>query len=170
MILIILIIFSQIRRDQFEINPEQVESIWHPNFDFLNLMKYDETQISGSTKSSTNMWYDKKSNHFQYTTHFQLTISCDFNFANFPFDSQECSLQYGSSKDIIPNMTLKPPLLTYGKWKYVNKDKPIVLKSLPQFEIKLKPLQSFEIETFGSRKLLGSLRQQQFQGCVCVVR
>ena len=149
MILFIIIIFSQILRDHFEIDPKQVESIWHPNFDFLNLMKYDETQISGSTKSSTNMWYDKKSNHFQYTTHFQLTISCDFNFANFPFDSQECSLQFGSLVP-IPKMILKPPVLTYGKWQYVNKEKPIILKSLSHFEIKLNSLPSFEIETFGS--------------------
>ena len=41
---------------------KQAESIWHPDGDFLNHLKYDETQISGRTKSSTNMWYNRKEN------------------------------------------------------------------------------------------------------------
>ena len=113
-------------------------------------MKYEENKISGKTKSSTNLFYQRDTGYIWYFNSFRLTFSCAFHFAHFPFDSHECSMRYGDAFGQIPNVIFEPPKLMYGDWKSVIDEEPIILNGLTQFEVKLKPLSSFEVEISGN--------------------
>ena len=41
------------------------------------------------------------------------------------------------------------PSIVYDDWQFVSEEQPIILKSFPQFEVKLKSLPSFEIKAYG---------------------
>ena len=76
---------------------------------------------------------------------FQLTFSCDFDFSHFPFDKQKCSIQFGHTLDQIHEVILESPKIQYGNKFSAIGNSPIISKNLPQFEVRLKPLPSFQI-------------------------
>ena len=79
-----------------------------------------------------------------YSEMFQLTFSCPFHLANFPFDSHQCNLTYGGH---YPTkwMTLNPPYISYWEKKTSLGKVPIMLNNFPlPFEFELQPLPSFE--------------------------
>ena len=59
-------------------------------------------------------------------------------------------MRYGDAFGQIPNVIFEPPILNYGNWKSVVEEEPIILNGLTQFEVKLKPLSSFEVEISGN--------------------
>ena len=46
---------------------------------------------------SSSFWiFENHSHYLKYHEEFQLTISCHFNFKNFPFDMNECPIYFGN--------------------------------------------------------------------------
>ena len=46
---------------------------------------------------TSSFWiFENHSHHLKYGEEFQLTISCHFNFKNFPFDMNECPIYFGN--------------------------------------------------------------------------
>ena len=100
---------------------------------------------SSVRSSSTSIWYVLAKKNLCQIRSFQLTFSCDFDFSLFPFDNQKCSIKFGHTIDQIHEVTLMSPIIRYGRFSAIGKN-PIILKNLPQFEVRLKPLPSFQVE------------------------
>ena len=46
--------------------------------------------------TTTSSFWLHENHYLQYGEEFQLTISCHFNFKNFPFDYNECPIYFGN--------------------------------------------------------------------------
>jgi hypothetical protein len=81
---------------------------------------------------------------------FQLTFSCNFDFAEFPFDSHECPLNYGDGVFHQHFMTFNTTNASFGEFgtnlSTNSGGDPIILDNLPfQFEFQLVSLPNFEL-------------------------
>ena len=75
----------------------------------------------------------------------QLSFSCPFDFSNFPFDTHECSLEYGSFIANSNRVLLNSSRISYGNKNTKIGDPPITIRdSVLPFEFELKPLSTFE--------------------------
>ena len=70
--------------------------MWQPGFKFENILDYKQTKGYGVTPTSSFWIFENQSHYLQYGEEFQLTISCHYNFKNFPFDMNECSIYFGN--------------------------------------------------------------------------
>ena len=77
--------------DPIPIDFELETSIWKPIIKFDNVIS--KTDNSGKIKDSI-MWFNTKNSRIEHVKDFVLTIFCNFEFKNFPFDVQECNLTY----------------------------------------------------------------------------
>ena len=74
---------------------EQSELVWQPVIEFEQLMEFKQRAMYGDTDSSVsyvfplNKWHAGNRGAWGK---FQLTFSCNFDFADYPFDSHECPL------------------------------------------------------------------------------
>ena len=77
---------------------------------------------------------------------FHLTFSCHFDFAEFPFDSHECPIEYGSIHFSQEQMKLNMTKAVFGNMSTKSGGDPIVLDNLPfPFEFQLVVLPTFEV-------------------------
>ena len=77
---------------------------------------------------------------------FQLTFSCNFDFAEFPFDSQECPLEYGDGKFTQLAMRFNRTVAAFNNLITGSGYDPIILNNLPfPFEFQLVSLPTFEL-------------------------
>ena len=60
---------------------------------------------------------------------FQLTFSCNFDFDEFPFDSQECPLEYGDGKFTQFAMRFNRTGAVFGNQTTGSGDDPIILNN-----------------------------------------
>ena len=123
--------------------------MWSPQITFRPLLKNEKSIPYGGSQSFA-LWGIKTPNeknaNMMYFEDFQLTISCEFNFSKFPFDSHECPLEYGDNKE-IEKVEMKSPLIDYGKFK---KTKAIVIDDLTlPFEITIESIQPFNETCYG---------------------
>ena len=71
-----------------------------------------------------------------YAESFEITFSCPFSFANFPFDSQKCCLGY-----FAPLENLYMGITANVSYEHINSSAFNVMKKLP-FEITVKPVET----------------------------
>ena len=77
---------------------------------------------------------------------FHLTFSCHFDFAEFPFDSHECPIEYGSIYFSQDQMRFNATKAVFGNMSTKIGGDPIILNNLPfPFEFQLVALPTFEI-------------------------
>ena len=77
---------------------------------------------------------------------FHLTLSCHFDFAEFPFDSHECPIEYGSIYFSQEQMRFNTTQAVFGNMSTNIGGDPIILDNLPfPFEFQLVVLPTFEI-------------------------
>jgi len=79
------------------IDKKTSKSIWHPTIFFNNLMKKENTKFYGGTGEGTMEYFhgiNQTMNLLLYVESFLLKFSCTMNFSMFPFDSNQCCLDY----------------------------------------------------------------------------
>ena len=75
--------------------------------------------------------YYKKEQNMEYSETFHLKFSCHFDFTDYPFDSHECFMHYGSYDTLASEVTLTPPTISYREFVTRNGEKPMNLQGLP---------------------------------------
>ena len=118
------------------------KSIWNPVIMFWNLKKYEPTKIYGDDEK---YFFAFENNSLWYGQGFQLTFSCHFNLQKFPFDSNECRMEYGDYMDGADKMTLNTAKIVYDDKKIGDgADPPIVIDDLPYpFEFEIQSIPTF---------------------------
>ena len=111
-------------------------------------MEFKPTPMYGNTGSSVSKvlpsWISSKYNRVNKEI-FQLAFSCNFDFAEFPFDTQECPLEYGDGKFTQFAMRFNRTGAVFGNQTTGSGDDPIILNNLPfPFEFQLVSLPTFE--------------------------
>ena len=115
---------------------------------YENLLKYENTKLYGDSVTFSLSYRGNKT--LRYSEEIKLTFFCKFHFANFPFDSHECHLQYGDNLFGNNEIILNPPKLCYGNSETSAGKDPIVISDSPfPYEIELEPIPSFEKENEG---------------------
>ena len=74
------------------------------------------------TSKSGYYFYAPEWNHFFYGVPLQLTFSCRFDFAGFPFDSHECPMEFGErlkqTKDVTHCYSIRSNLKKMGPLQF----------------------------------------------------
>ena len=124
-----------------------VIGIWSPIIAFGNLLSYEKTKFYGGHKPFS-FWYEGtwKYGYAVYHEELQLSFSCPFNFENYPFDSNLCTLEFGSQAWSAKKVRLRPEKIIYEELSttiiHSLTEDPIILNDLPhpyEFEFNLEP-------------------------------
>ena len=134
-----------------EINVDSNEiGIWSPIINFGHLLTYEKTKFYGGYKPFS-FWYGNtgKEEVIIYHEEVQLSFSCPFNFENYPFDSNVCTLEFGSQAWTVKTLTLKPSKIIYEDVStsiiHSLADDPMILNDLPHpFDFKFNLKAAFE--------------------------
>ena len=108
-------------------------------------MEFKQRPMYGDTDSSVSKMFPKWNQNRLNSETFQLTFSCNFNFAHFPFDSHECPIEYGSGILKQEKMRFNLTRTEFGNLSTESGGDPIILDNLPfPFEFQLVVLPTFE--------------------------
>ena len=122
--------------------------IWQPIFEIRRLMEFEGTPMLGDTDSSTSVVLTLNQNRL-VGYNFQLTFSCHFNFAAFPFDHHDCPMEYGDGVLSQEFMTFNMTMVTFRNQSTKSEGDPIMIDNLPfPFEFQLVTLPTFEREKY----------------------
>ena len=126
---------------------EAAKTAWSPDIGFGHLLMLEKMEGVGGrrTSKSSNYFYSSEFNSLLYSVPLQLTFSCLFDFAEFPFDSHECPMEIGErlapTKDVMYNASQ----ITHGNELHIIGDHPIILDNLAfPYEFHLQSLPAFE--------------------------
>ena len=111
-------------------------------------MEFKITPIYGQTDTSGSMVLPKWLYHRNRLAakSFHLTFSCHFDFTEFPFDSHECPIEYGSIYFSQEQMRFNETQAVVGNISTKSGGDPIILDNLPfPFEFQLVVLPTFEL-------------------------
>ena len=117
-------------------------------------MKYELTQPYGGDTTFT-FWLaieksKPKSYSMQYGEEFQVTLSCHFNLAKYPFDSHECQLYFGDQRYNSSELKFNPINIHYNMNRNSEEVDPIIIDNSPlPFKFQLKPLAVKEKDVIG---------------------
>ena len=126
--------------------------IWRPIITFGHLLEYKKTALYGGDKTfsffyvNTNSWLGKL---IVYQEEVQLSFFCPFRYEKYPFDSHNCTLEFGSNNWPSNVLTLKPFTISYEHvsppLKHWLGEDPIILTDLPHpFDFEFKFKKTFE--------------------------
>ena len=128
----------------YVLTDEESGLIWQPVIEFRELMEFEGTPMLGDTDSSTSVVFPLNQNRFA-AYNFQLTFSCDFNFAEFPFDHHDCPMEYGDGFFGQQYMTFNITMATFSNKSTKSGGDPIIMDKFPfPFEFQLVSLPIFE--------------------------
>ena len=123
-----------------------VIGIWSPIIAFGHLLSYEKTKFYGDDKPYFFSYINTGKQVVVYHEEVQMSFSCPFNFENYPFDSNECTLEFGSKILPTKRLKLKPSKIIYEDVSPPTKHKlsedPMILNDLPHpfnFKFNLKP-------------------------------
>ena len=129
----------------YVLTDEESGLIWQPVIEFRELMEFEGTPMLGDTDSSTSVVFPLNQNRFA-AYNFQLTFSCDFNFAEFPFDHHDCPMEYGDGFFGQQYMTFNITMATFSNKSTKSGGDPIIMDKFPfPFEFQLVSLPTFEL-------------------------
>lgn len=80
--------------------------------EFGNLLKYEKTSVYGDT-STFSFWYWGNQT-LEYDEEIKLTLFCNFQFMDYPFDSHECRVEYGDDSLGISQIKFESATILYG--------------------------------------------------------
>ena len=126
----------------FILDSNKRKSIWNPVIMFWNLKKHEPTKIYGNDEKYSFLF---ENHSLWYGEGFQLTFSCHFNLQKFPFDSNECRMEYGDYMYGADNLTLNTAKIVYDDRKIrQGPDPPIFIDDLPYpFEFEIQSIPTF---------------------------
>ena len=110
-------------------------------------MEVKKTPVYGTDSSGSMVFQKRYLNKNRLAGElFQLTFSCHFDFAEFPFDSHECPIEYGSGILMQEKMRFDVTMAEFGNLSTKSGGDPIILDDLPfRFEFQLETLPNFEL-------------------------
>ena len=111
-------------------------------------MELKKRQILGQSESSVSLVFPPSIDprNRLVADAFQLTLSCNFDFAGFPFDFQECPIKYGDALQGIERMMFNTTLARFGNLSTKSGGDPIIIDNLPfPFEFQIVALPTFEL-------------------------
>ena len=113
-------------------------------------MNYNQAQVYGGNREANFHYLGNQT--LQYGEQFQLELSCPFNFTKFPFDSNECFIEYVTFEHLLVDIKLKPLTIVYRNTSHKFGAPPIILQQ-PQhpysIELKSLPASTKEYSTIG---------------------
>ena len=77
------------------LDPKIAEELFFPKMKKIRVKAIQDLQFYGPVESS--YFWHQYPHHFEYLQTMKVEFYCSFNFANFPFDSHHCDINYGSS-------------------------------------------------------------------------
>ena len=132
-----------------DLTGEESRLLWHPVIEFERVMEFKQRPMYGDTDSSVSKIFPKwlwNQNRLNQET-FQLTFSCHFHFADFPFDSHECPIEYGSGTLKQEKMRFNVTRAEFSNLSTNSGSDPIILDDLPfPFEFQLVVLPNFGLK------------------------
>ena len=77
-----------------------------------------------------------------------MTFSCHFHFGNFPFDTQQCRIEFGDLLYTTQKMELNATCISFkGFPTTCYKDDPIIIGDLPYpYDFQLMPILPFVVD------------------------
>ena len=104
------------------------------------------------TSKSGYYFYASEWNLFFYGVPLQLTFSCRFDFAGFPFDSHECPMEFGERLKSTEDVTYNAPHIIYFNESQRFGEHPIIINNLVfPYEFQLQSLSEFQkFNSYGS--------------------
>ena len=85
--------------------------IWRPSLSFGNALSIAKHSTYGGRVDSS-YWF-RKPNNLEYAEVLKITISCNFNFNAFPFDSHVCHFNLQDTKYTVNEVELLSPAFFY---------------------------------------------------------
>jgi hypothetical protein len=93
---------------------------------FKNILKIDKLSIYGGGSSTKYFWL-LYPHYVEYAEHIKLTISCDFDFSHYLFDSNECHMDFGDHVYEYDNIQLEATEIYFaGKYTSIDEPSPII--------------------------------------------
>ena len=97
------------------------------------------------TSKSGYYFYGSEWNNFFYGVPLQLTFSCRFDFAGFPFDSHECPMEFGERLKPTKDVAYNTSRIIYGNESQRIGEHPIIIDNLAfPYEFHLQSLSEFQ--------------------------
>ena len=139
-------------------------STWHPETTFWKLKKYQPTKIYGGNEKFT-FYYDNEYHSVWYGERFQLTFSCPFDLQKFPFDSNECRMEYG---DYLGGVNYTAATIVYDDRTTRDGAASILIDDLPYpFEFEIQSIPTFNRTiadwTYSSTGMLLIIKRKSFR-------
>ena len=113
-------------RHPFEITGRKAKMVWHPVIEFGHLLDFKRTDLYGGPWQisfwhlGNSLDHPRFKNMLAYGEKFQLTFSCNFSFADFPFDTHECPMIFGDPKYSTRRIMFNSTTLYYIRDSYRN--------------------------------------------------
>ena len=134
-------------RTWIEVTEEVANTVWSPDIGFGHLVMLEKMEGIGgrrTSKSSTYL-YAPEENSLLYGVPLQLTFSCHFDFAKFPFDSHECPMEFGERLGQKPYVTYNTSHIIHGNESQRIGEQPITINNFAfPYEFHLQSLSEFQ--------------------------
>ena len=133
-------------------------------------MEFKQRPMYGETDSSVSKMFPQRNQNRLNSETFQLTFSCNFQFADFPFDSHECPIEYGSGILMQEKMRFDVTMAEFGNLSTKSGGDPIILDNLPfPFEFEIRALATFTLHDFYSY-FISHMKNELIQFGFCTLR
>ena len=142
--------------DWYQIDEFTKSQIWHPVLTFENTLNIEKQKVLGGTLE--NQFWMKYPNRLHYNEIIKIRITCEFDFQDFPFDSQECQLTIQDKVQNSSLLLLGPYTVFNGSHQTTFAHEPIeIISPRIPFDIKVKvdkpKLFNYWDETYSSSSL-----------------
>ena len=130
-----------------DLTEEAANTVWSPDIGFGHLLMLEKMDGIGGrrTSKSSNYLYAPEKNTLYYGVPLQLTFSCQFDFAKFPFDSHECPMEFGERIEQTKDVTYNTSGIIYGNKSQRIGEHPIIINNLAfPYEFNLQSLPVFQ--------------------------
>jgi hypothetical protein len=132
--------------DWYEITDKEAIHFWKPTLIFKNILSVQKLSSYGGGSNTKSFWFQYP-HRFEYSEEVQVTVSCDFDFRLYPFDSHECHVDFGDPVYEANVLVFSDNINIYfdGHHTAVYADSPIALsKVVLPYDIEIKAKGPFE--------------------------
>ena len=147
----------------YQIDESTKSQIWHPVLTFENTLNMEKQKVLGGTLE--NQFWMKHPNRMHYNEIIKIKVTCDFDFQDFPFDSQECQLIMQDKVQNSSFLVIKPYSVFNGSHQTTFSHEPIeIISPRIPFDMKVKVdeprLFEYWDETYSSSSLTITMKRQ----------
>ena len=128
---------------------DEAKDVWHPDLIFLHVTDIQSLPKYGSDEKFA-FWLNMKENKIDYRESLRVTVSCHFNFQDYPFDENVCDFSFGCETIGTPYFQFNPIQVLHedGNVLVLNSSKPITNDHLP-YDISIQAQAPFNLSTIG---------------------